>query len=199
MTTSPEQVYPASTPAPLPEARYRNLAAAVTVFLGGYLVLSAISGVLVNQLAGVGPQPELLALLLLQLVFAVLVVVVGFFLSNAPVPRKLIGSAIVVVAVPLYLVLQAGRLTGSINGGIPLSMTFANPYFMTVLAVGAGWLVVRGARLGWLALLVAAVLIPLPFGFAMANISYGISQIVLLFVCAVFGIVIIAAGRPLRG
>lgn len=182
----------------VPEARYRNLASAVAVFLGGYLVLSSLSGVLVNQLAGYGTQPELVALFLSQLVFAVLVVVLGFFLSNAPLSRKVIASVIVAVAVPLFLVLQAGRLTGSVGGGIPLSITLANPAFMTVLAVGAGWLIVRGAQLGWLALLLAVVLIPLQFVFVMAAVSGVISQIVVLIVSAIVGLVIIAAGRPLR-
>lgn len=134
-----------------------------------------------------------------QLIFAVAVVVVGYFLSSAPVSRKFIASLLVVVVVPLFLVVQVGRLTGSIGGGIPLSITLANPAFMTVLSVGAGWLIARGARLGWLALLLTVVLIPIQFVFAMAAVGGVISQIVVLVVSAIIGAVIIAAGRPLRG
>ena len=208
MTTS-DQVYAEAPPvipagpsaAPTnPEVRYRNLASAIAVFLGGYLLILALSGQLASALTGLfGARPGVIALLMGQLVFAALVVVAGLFLSTASAGRKLVASAIVVVIVVVYLLLEVAYLGGAIGGGIPLSMTLTNPYFMTVVAAGAGWLIVRGAKMGWLALLLAVVLIPLPFAFSNGNIGFEIAQTVLLLVSAVVGVVIVAVGRPLRG
>lgn len=183
-----------------PGARYRNLASAVAVFLGGYLLVLALSGQLASFLTGqFGNRPGFIALLMGQLVFAALVVVAGFFLSTASAGRKLVASAIVAVVVVVELLLQVALLGGVIGGGIALPMTLANPYFMTVVAVGVGWLIVRGAKLGWLALLLAVVLIPLPLAFANGVIDFQFAGVIQLLVSAIVGVVIVAGGRPLRG
>jgi hypothetical protein len=90
---------------------------------------------------------------------------------------------------------QVLRLTTGF-GGIPVSMSLANSVFMIVLSVGAAWLVVRSARMGWLTLLLALVLIPLPWMFAVTGIASGWTQMVQLFLAAVIGFAIVAAGRP---
>lgn len=186
----------------VPEQRGRALASAVAVFLGGYLVLSALGGQLVNALAGFsGAGPELAVLFVLQLVFALAVVIGGYFLAPASAGRKLVASAIVVLGVILVIALMITRLTGSLGpiGGIPTMITLANPAFMTVLLVGAGWLIVRSARLGWLTLLAAAVLIPIQLIMNLNGIGFAITQIVVLFFALVVGAAVIAAGRPARG
>jgi hypothetical protein len=77
-----------------------------------------------------------------------------------------------------------------------MSMTLANAAFMVVLSVGAAWLIVRSAQMGWLSLLLAFILLPLPYVFTMGGITSGWTQLVQFFLAAVIGFVIIAAGRP---
>lgn len=182
------------------DARGRLLASAIAVFLGGYLLISAVGGQLPIALSGyTGGGPELAVLLLLQLAFAVAVVLTGFFLAPGAVGLKLIASAIVVVGVTITVVILVARINGSISAGIPLLSTLANPYFMTVAVVGAAWLVVRSARLGWLALLATILLIPIPTLMTTMGVTFATAQILILFVAAIVGVGIIAAGRPARG
>lgn len=196
--TPASYVEPVRTPAP-----GRALASAVAVFLGGYILVQSLSSNLATYLAvQAAREPEAAVLLLTQLVFALAVVVVGFFLAPAPVGRKFLASALVVVGSILVVVTQAMRVSGAIRwgaGGVPLTMTLINAFFMVALTVGAGWLIVRSARVGWLALLATVILIPLPYLFTVANISWAIIQIVMLILLGIVGVVILLAGRPARG
>jgi len=180
-----------------PVRRGSALAAAVALYLGGYLVLFALSGQLVSALAGFGGGPEYLPLFGGQALFAVVAVIVGLLLAPAVASRKIIAILVVVVGVGATLGAEVARLTSNV-GGVPLSMTLGNPYFMTVLVLGAAWLIVRYARLGWLALLLAFVLIPLPYLFSFAGISLAITQPVLLIITGIIGLAILAAGRGPR-
>ena len=196
-TTEAPQPYPPAPVAVEPVARGRGLASAVAVYLGGYILVQSLTGQLAAALAGLGGLREVIGLLLGQTLFGLLAVVVGLFLAPASAARKVLASVIVVAGVALTLASQAARLTTGF-GGIPLSITLANAFFMVALLVGAGWLIVRSARLGWLALLAAFILIPLPYFFAFNGISSVISQVVLLVVLGIFGAVILVAGRPAR-
>lgn len=190
--------YVASTPVATRPGR--TLAGAVAVFLGGYLLVQSLGGQLVNNLAGFGAgDPALTAYLLFQLVFAVAAVVVGYLLAAGSASRKLVASVILVAGVVIVLAVQTARITGGLGPlGQPASFTLANPYFMEALLVGAGWLIVRSAKAGWLSILLVLILIPVPFLFAIANIGFAISQIVLLLLVGIVGLVTIIAGRPLR-
>ena len=189
-----------STPVFRTSVNYRTLASAITVFLGGYLLISSLSGQLGYSISSISRNPiEVTAYLVLQALFALLVVVVGFVLAAAPIGTRLIAAGVVFASALIVLVTQAVTLTGSFGASaVPARATFGNAYFMTLLAVGAGWLVVRRARLGWLALLAALVLIPVPYLLVLSNVPSIITQIVSLTLSAVVGAGIIAAGRPLR-
>lgn len=197
MTTAetPNPVEPAAAVALHP--RGSAAASAVAVFLGGYILVQSLTSPLASQLAGYGRTPDVLTLFIGQLVFALVVVIVGFVLAPAPAARKLVASAIVVVGVIVTLVSLVARLTSGV-GGIPLGVTLANQYFMVAVLVGAGWLIVRFARVGWLALLLTVILIPLPYAFAFAGLAAVPSQMILLVLTGIVGLVILFAGRPGR-
>ena len=196
-TTEVPNPYAEPTPVVAPAARDRALASAVAVFLGGYILVQSLLGQLAPALSGYGGGAEVLFLLLSQLVFAVVVVIAGFFLAPTTAPRKLVASAIVVVGVIVTVVSQVARLSSGF-GGIASNLTVGNAIFMVALTVGAGWLVVRSARLGWLALLAAFVLIPVPFLFAFNGVAYAISQPISLILFGIVGTGILLAGRPAR-
>lgn len=180
------------------ERNYRTLASAIAVFLGGYLVILALSGELGLSVSGVaGNAPEVLALQLAQTIFAVAVVVAGLLLAPARVESRLMASAVVIVLAVVTIASQAARFSSGF-GGIPGSMTLANGFFMGVLACGAAWLVVRSARAGWLVLLLVAVLIPMPYLFQVANVPAAFYQLAAFAMSGLIGAGIIIAGRPLR-
>ena len=199
MTTTSDTPQPYAEPGNtvVPAERGRALASAVAVYLGGYILVQALSGQLSAALSGVQPLQGVIPLLAGQLVFALAAIVVGFFLAPTTTPRKAVASAIVVVGAILVLVVQAARI-GTGFGGIAAGVTLGNSFFMVALLVGAGWLIVREARLGWLALLAAFVLIPLPYFFVMSGVSSLVSQFVLLIAFGIVGTGILIAGRPAR-
>ena len=194
-TTEVPNPYAEPTSVVVPAARGRALASAVAVFLGGYILVQSLLGQLAPALSGYGGGAEVLFLLLSQLVFAVIVVIAGYFLAPTTVPRRLVASLIVVVGVIVTIVSQVARLSSGF-GGIASNLTVGNAIFMVALTVGAGWLVVRSARLGWLALLAAVVLIPVPFLFAVNGVAYAISQPISLLLFGIVGTGILLAGRP---
>lgn len=179
---------------------YRTVASAITVFVGAYLVTASVSGQLAALASGITQQPaEVVALFIVQAIFAVGVVVAGFLLAPADIGRRLIAIGLVVAAIIIAVLVQGARLRGDLGaGGLPLQLTLGNGYFMTALAVGAGWLLVRSAKLGWLALLLTAILIPITFVFVISGIGSAISQIVAVIVSGLVLGAIIVVGRPLR-
>ena len=191
----------------------RSLASAVAVFLGGYLLLASLSGIVgnvsMNIIAGLTgrPGPEyplsLSVLAILQLLFAIIVVVFGLIIGNGSVTAKLVGSIIVAVGTILTFVFIGLRFNGLLpfpggRDGIPFQAVFVNSWFAIVLFVGIAWLLSRRARLGWLSLLGSLILIPLPIAFLFANLESGMIQIVMFLVSGLVGAGIILAGRPLR-
>ncbi len=192
----------------------RNLASAIAVFLGGYLLLAGFSGFLgqtsmslfANLSGRGGPEypASIMVLAVLQFLFALIVVVVGLFLGDGPVTGKLVGAIVVVVGSILTFVFLGLWTNGIVNfpggqAGIPFRAVFANTWFAIVLFGGIAWLLARGARLGWLTLLATLILIPIPTAFVFAGVESGIVQIVMYLLCGIVGVGIILAGRPLRG
>lgn len=197
---------PEVAPAPLPtdtvpavERRTgRTAMAAVVVFVGGYLVISTLSGQLPAALSGfIGNGMFVPGLLVSQFVFALIVVIVGLVGAVGSGVGKLIGSLVVVGSV-VILVLTTMRLNGALRTGPEAMFLFANPWFMTVLLVGVAWLLVRRARLGWLALLGALVLSPVPWALVMAGVDSVLTQLLMLALSAIVGAGILLAGRPWR-
>ena len=196
MTTPDAQ----STPFFRTAVNYRTLASAITVFLGGYLLISSLSGQLAYYLSGVSQNPiEVTAFLVLQALFALVVVIGGLLLAAAPMASRLLAAAIVIAGALVVVVTQAVTLTGSFGAGaVPTRMTLGNGYFVGLVTIGAAWLIVRSARVGWLVLLAALVLIPVPYLLVLSGIPSIITQIVSLTLSAIIGAGIILAGRPLR-
>ena len=193
MTTVENSPYPARVVV----RRGSAAAAAVASYLGGYILVQSLVSPLATALSGYGAGPDVAVLLGAQVLFALVVIIVGFVLAPASVTRKFIASLIVVIGVVVTLAVEVVRLTSGF-GGMAGGMTLANPFFMVALTVGAGWLIVRYARLGWLALLLTAVLVPLPYAFAFAGATSVVSQMVLLVVLGIVGAVILLVGRPWR-
>lgn len=191
----------------------RGLAGAIAVFLGGYLLLasfsSALNTVSMILFAGIADRgaPMLpggtIAMLVLQFLFAIVVVIAGLLIADGSVAGKLIGAILVVVGSLLTFTFIGLRLNGLLplpggREGIPFQAVFANSWFAVVLFVGVAWLLTRRARLGWLSLLGALVLIPVPIALAFANVESGVQQIILFLLAGIVGAGIILAGRPLR-
>jgi len=195
--TTPEFV---SAPSYRSAVNYRTLASAITVYLGGYLVISSLTGQLAFMVSGIQSTPlEVSVYFVLQALFAVGVVIAGLLLAQAPIGARLIASSIVVVAVIICVVTQVTRLTSGMGAiGLPASLTIGNGSVMGLLGIGAAWLIVRSARLGWLTLLGAFILAPVPYLMSINSIPSAITQIVSLLLCAIVGAAIILAGRPLR-
>ena len=191
----------------------RNLASAIAVFLGGYLLLAGFSGFLsqtsMSLFAGLsgrgGPEypVSIMVLAVLQFLFALIVVVVGLFLGDGPTTGKLLGATVIVVGSILTFVVLGLWINGLVSfpggqAGIPFRAVFANTWFAIVLFGGIAWLLARGARLGWLSLLATLILIPVPTAMVFANAESGVVQIVMYLLSGIAGAAIILAGRPLR-
>lgn len=191
----------------------RTLAAAIAVFLGGYLLLNAFAGQLVvatsSALSGITGRPSpylpetVVLLYVSQFLFALVVVVAGLLLAEGPRTGRLIGAAVVVVTSIVTLLLLALRISGITpfpggRAGIPFQALFNNHWFAIVLFVGFAWLLTRQARLGWLALLATLVLVPIPIALAFAGADAGVTQLVMYLLSGLVGAGIILAGRPWR-
>jgi hypothetical protein len=177
-------------------ARYRNLGAAIAVYLGAYLVIISLTGQLVATLAGIAGD-DLTTLLVGSLLFAVFVTVGGLTISTASIARTALASVVVLAFVGIAVASMVARVTGSFGGPV-VAFTLANPFVMVVLGVGAGWLIVRRARVGWAALLLVGVLVPLPTLLASLGVASPLAAVVILLVSGIVGLLILAAGRPLR-
>lgn len=195
-------------------ARGRTLAGAVAVYLGGYLLLlslaaSQLASVGMNVLNAIAGRPQIGipfsfgVLLVLQFAFAIAAVVAGLMLTSGPIGGRVAGAALVVVGSVVIFLVLAARMSGVVDfpggqAGIPFQALFANAWFGVVLVVGVAWLLSRRAGAGWLALLGALVLVPVPIALALNGVESGVAQIVLFALAAAVGLGIIAGGRPLR-
>ena len=169
----------------------RWLLALVTVSLGGYLLVLSLAGQFVQLFTGIRIEVSYGALLVLQLLFAVAVVLLGLFFAPASLTRRSIAGAIVAVVVLLTVVLQAVRLTTGLGAAsVFIGFTFADAFVMLPLALGAAWLVVR-ARPGLAFAALALVMIPAlaHWGLLVNGVDSATTQIIML----ILG-VLVAAG-----
>jgi hypothetical protein len=191
----------------------RNLASAIAVFLGGYLLLASFSGFLgqtslslfADLVGRGGPQypVSIMVLAVLQFLFAMIVVIAGLLLGNGPAIGKLVGAIVVVVGNILTFVALGLWFNGLLPfpdgpADIPFRAVFTNTWFAIVFFVGVAWLLSRRAGLGWLSLLGTLLLIPVPTALLFAGVESGAIQIVMYLICGIVGVGIILAGRPLR-
>jgi hypothetical protein len=136
-----------SQPPQPPTARtpdIRWLLALVTVSLGGYMLVLSLSGQFIQLFTGMPIDVSYGVLLTLQLIFALAVVVLGFFFAPAPLMRRAIAAGIVVAIVLLVIVLQAIRLSSGFGpASVFIGLTLGDSFVMLALGLGSGWLVVR--------------------------------------------------------
>lgn len=209
MTT--DQVPAAAAPAPFrPRGGGHPLAAAITVFLGGYLLLLSVSGPLTTVASAIVSGGERAATLpagysaqiVAQFLFAIVVVVGGLLLARRPDVVTVIAILLVTVAPVLFVLFQGARFSGGVR--LPLGpelnlvvfSVLGNPWFHVVLVVGVGWLLCRPARLGWLSLLGTIVLVPVPQALTVAGAESGVVGLVMFALCALVGAGVVAGGKP---
>ena len=107
-----------------------------------------------------------------------------------------LASAVVVIAVVVTVSCQVAIVKHPLDHEF-LRVTLANQPFMSVLAVGAAWLIVRRASIGWFTVLLTGALI------AIAHIKPGDDGFPVYLIgqhvaAAIVGAVILVAGRPRR-
>jgi hypothetical protein len=180
------------------DARYG--ASLVAVLLGSYLLLNANVSQVAVALAGLASMPPTVtALLMLQFVFAGLVLVAGVLIHPATPTRRLIAAAVIVIGLVLWFVLSSARITGALRLP-PLSLAVLAPSFAVTVIATAVWLIVR-ERPGVSYLLLILVLAGgfIPYALVMANVDSGTSQLAVTPIAAILGIGIAWLARAIAG
>jgi hypothetical protein len=212
--TTPATAEPIAVPSPAGTAVYAEPAPVVPVdrrvwlrsgiiaILGGYLTIGSISGGLVQQLAGfMGAGPEYTVLLVGQLVFAIGVTALGYFLVPGPLGRRILGKVVYALAIVILVVVVTLRITGGLGGfgGAWSGVSIGNPYFMVLLFGGLGWLIASGAKpLGYLALIFAFLMIPITYFLLVSGIPSAIAVMIQMVVVLIGAVLILLASWPRR-
>jgi hypothetical protein len=197
----PPQQYAAQTPASRPQPAQlpvagtalsnRWLLSLVTTSLGGYLLVSSLSGQVTQLLSGAEYMQSygfgFGLLLVLNLLFALAVVLLGLFFATASLARRGIAAGIVVLGVILVSILQAVRVTAGFGRATPfLAFTFADPYVMLPLLLVAAWFVVRyRPGLAFVALALVIIIALSHWGLLVAGIDTATSSLVILLLSAI--------------
>lgn len=197
----PPQQYAAQPPAPRPQPAQlpvagtalsnRWLLSLVTTSLGGYLLIWSLSGQVTQVLSGAEFMQALGfsfgLLLVLQLLFAVAVVLLGLFFATASLARRGIAAGIVVLGVILLSILQAVRVTAGFGGATPfLAFSFADPYVMLPLLLVAAWFVVRyRPGLAFVALALVIIIALAHWGLLVGGADSATTSIVILLLGAI--------------
>lgn len=200
MTANDEAAHTYATTTPdAAGSRARLLLSGVTIFLGVYLMLlSLVASSVVFALTGMmGTGPEEVVFLASGLVFAGLVVIAGILFAPAPSGTRVIAVVAFAVIAIIHVALTLVRMTTPF-GDVETSVTIGNSYFMIMLAGGIAWLLVAGARMGWLALLPVGLLIPVPFVMFMSDFDFAWVRLVMFTLCLIIGIVLLLAGLVRR-
>lgn len=169
------------------DARYG--ASLVAVLLGAYLLLNANVSQVALALSGLGAMPgNVTALLVSQLVFAIVVLVAGFLIHPTTGVRRVAAAAIVGVGLIVWIVLLAVRITGAVRLP-PLSTVVIAPSFAVTLLATAAWLIVRERPAGTYLLLVVILAGGfIPYALVMASVDSGTSLLAVTPIAAVLGI-----------
>jgi hypothetical protein len=198
-TPNPYQTSAAVVDVAAPVERWRWLLAGVLGILGGYLTVNALTdGVIFGTLLRPDAfDPEIVVPWVLRGVFALAMTALAFFAAPGPIGRRALAVAIfVVVAIVLFFVIL-GRLSGAIRGGGPVVLMLTNAYWVVLAVGGLGWLIASAARpIAYLSLLLALIVMPLNFIFAVNNLPSAISGLVQLLVSLVIAVAILFVSRP---
>jgi hypothetical protein len=124
------------------DARYG--ASLVAVLLGGYLLLFANVSQVTLGLSGRGFPLEQTVYLLIQYLFAVLVVVVGLLIAPGTQGRRVFAVVAVLIVLVVWTLLVSARMTGAASP-LPAFVTgfVVSPVFIVPLVTTLGWLIVR--------------------------------------------------------
>jgi hypothetical protein len=198
-TPNPYQASIATVDAAAPVDRWRWLLAGVLGILGGYLTVNALTdGVIFGALLRPDSfDAEIVVPWVLRGVFALAVTALAFFAAPGAIGRRGLAVALfVVVTIVLFFVIL-GRLSGAIRGGGPAVLMLTNAYWVVLAVGGLGWLIASAARpIAYLSLLLALIVMPLNFVFAVNNLPSATSGLVQLLVSLVIAVVILFVSRP---
>lgn len=164
-------------------------ASLVAFLLGSYLLLNANVSQVGTALSGLGGlPPTVIAVLVLQLLFAALVLIAGIVIHPTTPTRRLVAAAVVVIGLVLWFIVTTARLTGDLRLP-PLSIVLVAPSFAVTVIATAAWLIVR-ERPGVTYLLLILTIVGglIPFALVMANVDSGTSQMVIIPIAAIIGI-----------
>jgi hypothetical protein len=169
-----------------PNVATRWLLSLVTVSLGGYLLVMSLSGQFNQLFTAMQIDISYAVLLILQLLFAVAVVGLGFFFAPAPLLRRVVAAAIVVGVVLLVVILQAVRLSSGFGpASVFMGFTLADAFVMLTAAFGAAWLVVRRRRgLAFAALALVVILALAHWALLVNGVDSATTQLVMLVLSA---------------
>jgi len=119
-------------------------ASLVGLLLGGYLLMQASIEQLALALSGGTAWPlEYVAVMLLQLAFAVIVVVASLLIAPATPTRRAVAAVVAVAVIVAWMLLAGGRLSGDLSGLPFWTYGFTTVSFAGMLAPTLGWLIVR--------------------------------------------------------
>jgi hypothetical protein len=169
------------------DARYG--ASLVAVLLGSYLLLHANVSQIALAVSGLGGLPGTVAALLIsQLVFAILVLAAGVAIHPTTGARRVAAAAVVVVGLILWVVLSGSRITGALHLP-PVSVVVLAPSFAVPVIATAGWLIVRERpAVTYLLLILILAGGVIPSAFVIAAVDSGTAQLAAAPIAAVFGV-----------
>jgi hypothetical protein len=170
--------------------------AGVIGIVGGYLTVSAAASPALSNIAR-NFDPEYLMPWIAELLFALVVTSFAFFVAPGARRRRVLAIAIFCAIVVVLVVLLVARQTGSLRAPVPIFIVFLNPYWVVLFAGGLGWLIAAGSRVvAYFTLLLAILVMPIPFVFALNNIEFGATALVQLVLSLVVAVVILLVSRP---
>lgn len=162
----------------------------VTVTLGGYLLVLSLSGQVTQILSGselgLSFGASFGVLLVLQLLFALAVVLLGLFFAPTTLARRGVAGAIIVGVVVIVALAQALRFAVGFGAATTfIGFSFGDPFVMLSLALGAAWLVVRN-RPGLAYVLLTLVILTglVRWGLLYAGVDSATSQLIALLLSA---------------
>jgi hypothetical protein len=189
---------PRTSPSAIAGIRYGM--SLVAVLLGAYLLLDGNWG----SFAGLSRagQPDIVFLLVTQLLFGAIVLLFGVLVAPAAAARRAIAAVIVVVLVLLYAVLQPLYLLGTVQipvRGLLIGSVLGAPFLVT-LAASAAWLIIRARPgLSYL-LLIATIIIPIAVNAAvLAALPSTTTTVVSNVLATIVGVGIAWAARAIAG
>jgi hypothetical protein len=176
--------------------RWRRVLAGVIGIVGGYLTVSAVTSPVVYAATRDLDHGFVLPGIA-EGIFALGVTWFAFFVAPGTLRRRVLAIVIFTAVVVVLVALLVGWFTGTLATPARTFMVFANPYWVVLVGGGLGWLVAAGSRpVAYLALLLAFIVMPLQYAFAIGNIEVGASTLVQLGVSLAVAVVILIVSRP---